>query len=243
MVSNRQEIDIAVLTTEVGYIKDKIDYVSEQIDSLQAFRHQSIGWAAAIAFVVSIGVQMFLPLQAQSAVTSTRAVELAKEQGIEITIRKDKEINAYCDRLGRISFTQGILDDKKFTEDHFMFVLYHEASHAAFKHVDQRVTLVDALQNIIDYINKEAHIPKAFQDEMDAALNLVILAQSRMNELEADSRAYGILKTKGFKADKVCTVFDEVMGAESDGKDEEDFTSTHPAGNVRERECRTTLGN
>jgi Zn-dependent protease with chaperone function len=190
--------------------------------------------------IITVVCLLGITLPSFSAITEERAIELAKSKGIEIKVEKDNHnINAYANYSDEITFLQGLLDAPKLTESEFLTVLYHEKAHVKFRHVHQRVELATLLDSAYDIIFSEAKVSPEVAQQILTSLKLILDAQSRVEEIEADNDSFKVLKEEGVGIE-ACDLFIDII-PDNKGAVFTPF-DTHPSTKSRYESCRAILG-
>lgn len=151
-------------------------------------------------------------------------------------------VNATCAPGGRITFYSGIINKLNLTDDEIAAIMGHEIAHAVREHGRERVSQALA-QNVFSNVALATAGPGSAKS-IDAANQIMqyvlVLPNSRQNEIEADAIGLEIAARGGYDPRAAITLW-EKMSKESKGKNPPEFLSTHPSNQNRIKELSALM--
>lgn len=149
-------------------------------------------------------------------------------------------VNATCAPGGKITFYTGLMRQLKLTDDEAAMIMGHEIAHALREHGRERLSPAKAVSSLSTLAvvagRSNAQVGAANQ----FAHYMFVLPNSRQHESEADSMGLELGARAGYDPRAAISVW-EKMSALAGGKQQAEFTSTHPSNANRILEIKAML--
>ncbi|MBN1793728.1 MAG: M48 family metalloprotease [Candidatus Omnitrophica bacterium] len=119
----------------------------------------------------------------------------------------EEDLNAFAIPGGFVYVNRGLLEEA--TDDELACVLAHEIGHIAAKHSIKRLQSALGFTFLKVFAAMEVEDHRYYQNA-DMALNELLLAYSRKDELEADRLAVKYVKAAGYHPEAMISFFDKL---------------------------------
>ncbi|RYY25784.1 MAG: M48 family peptidase, partial [Sphingobacteriaceae bacterium] len=149
----------------------------------------------------------------------------------EFNLIESKEVNAWCMPGGKVAVYSGILPVTK-DDAGLATVMGHEIGHAIAKHSAEAISRQMLLQGAGSAVNVASGGKAAVNQLYGVGGQLVSLHYSRNQETEADRLGLTFMAMAGYDPHNAIT-FWQRMAAQSNGQQQPEFLSTHPADATR----------
>ncbi|KAI9549841.1 mitochondrial metalloendopeptidase [Daphnia sinensis] len=164
--------------------------------------------------------------------------EQIKNYRWEFNLIESPEINAWCMPGGKVAVYTGIL---KVTKDDagLATVMGHEIAHAIAQHSAERASQIMAAQGVGAVVGiaagNESQTTQAVINQLYGigAQGLVILPNSRKQELEADKMGLAFMAMAGYNPQNAVAFWQRMAEASKDTAKPPVFLSTHPTDEAR----------
>lgn len=160
------------------------------------------------------------------------------------TVLDDRMVNAFAAPGGFIYITTGILSRLK-NEDEIAAVLGHEIGHVVHKHslkaLQRRLIAQIGLQIVAAKLGDSGGLSSALlYKASELSAGMLLLKNSRVNELQADSEGVRIMKNAGYNPGAMIEIQMMLLKI-SKGKNPPAIISTHPPSQERINAIRKTI--
>lgn len=155
-------------------------------------------------------------------------------------INDDKTVNAFCTPGGYIYVYTGLLRFVE-SEAELAGILAHEIAHAEERHGTEHMTQAIGLSAILAAVNGSTDSEVTKIAASSASL-LATLANSRSDEIEADTRGFTYMESTKWWPGAITLFFERMMTEQGRGTSIfEQWLSTHPAPEDRAENIRTLM--
>jgi predicted Zn-dependent protease len=160
------------------------------------------------------------------------------------TVLDAELVNAFAAPGGYIYITTGILSRMK-NEDEIAGVLGHEIGHVVHRHslkaIQRRLIAQIGLQLVAAKFGDSGNLTSALLFKAsELSASLLLLKNSRVNELQADSEGVKIMHAAGYNPQGMIDLQEMLLGL-SKGKNPPAIISTHPPSRERINEIKKTI--
>ncbi|RIY32344.1 hypothetical protein CJP74_04795 [Psittacicella melopsittaci] len=146
----------------------------------------------------------------------------------QLTVLRQKVLNAYVLPGGRIVFYTGLVEELKLNNDEIAAIMGHEMTHALLEHTKQRI----GQQLLVVGASQAAAVATQSTAVGQTAITLADLGVmkpfSRANETEADVQGLFLMAKAGYNPENAITLWKK-MEAYSGGDTSNSILSTHPS--------------
>jgi len=161
------------------------------------------------------------------------------------TVFDDELVNAFAAPGGYVYITTGILKRLK-SEDEIAGVLGHEIGHVVHRHslkaLQRRMIAQFGLQVVASQLGDTGALSGALMLKAShLSANLLLLKNSRVNELQADSEGVSVMHLAGYKPQGMIDIQTMLLTL-SKGKNPPAIISTHPPSQERIDAIRKVIG-
>lgn len=147
-------------------------------------------------------------------------------------IDEPKTVNAFCMAGGKMGIYTGLIEKIKPTDDEIAAVMGHEISHALLQHSREQMSeqAVMGVGVALIGVTASSDADRGTRENVAglAAITLIMLPHSRNHESEADKLGVELAAKAGYNPRAAVTLWNKML-AESGGKSNFDWLSTHPA--------------
>jgi predicted Zn-dependent protease len=159
----------------------------------------------------------------------------AGEQGWEVTLFEDDQVNAFALPGGKIGVYTGLLKAAK-NQDQLATVIGHEVAHVIAQHGNERVSTTYATQTALSLAQALGDASNPASGQLMGLLGVgaqvgILLPYSRTQESEADLIGLDLMAKAGF--DPAASVALWRNMSEAGGGQPPELLSTHPANETR----------
>lgn len=149
-----------------------------------------------------------------------------KTRGFRFYLIEGQEINAYALPGGVVFLTSALYRKLAPDEDEIAFVLAHEMTHVARKHLMNRIIANYSIQTVTKLLRPGGTLSMLAGEILT---NLLKSGFSQENELEADAGAVYLMKNAGFNPDGAIRALKKLRKAGEESPEFFNYFSTHPS--------------